>query len=417
MKKLLGITVMSGVMTLIKIGIGFIIAKLVALYTGPTGMALLGQLQSLVTAVNGIANAPTSTGVVKYTAENHESYEKCSPWWRASTYYILLITLCFTPFLLFLSSDIASWVFHDPDYQWVVIITILTLPITSFGTAINSVLNGLQNYKFYILTGVFSALISGILICTMIVFWGIKGALVAASLQYFFIGLVAFIINSRQSWMKFSYWIGRTDSQAKKNIFEFVLMTTVSSVIIPISLIFIRNSLVAHAGWDSAGQWQAVWKISEVYLGVLTMALSVYYLPKLATLESANDIKKEINSVVLFVLPFITLVALFIYLLRDYIIVILFTPDFLVARDLFAIQLVGDVIKVISWLYAYPMLAKKATKYFIGTEVFFGCTWVMLSLYFIEKHGISGANIAYVVNYIFYFLFVFFNLKRIIQLK
>jgi PST family polysaccharide transporter len=87
------------------------------------------------------------------------------------------------------------------------------------------------------------------------------------------------------------------------------------------------------------------------------------------------------------------------------------------ARDLFAIQLVGDVIKVISWLYAYPMLAKKATKYFIGTEIFFGFTWVLLSIFFINKHGVSGANIAYAVNYFFYFLFVFFNLKRVISLK
>lgn len=417
MKKLLGITVMSGVMTLVKIGIGFIIAKLIALYTGPAGMALLGQLQSLVTGVNGIANAPTSTGIVKYTAENSDSYDKCSPWWRASMYYTFIITLCSAPLLIFFSNNIAEWVFHDTGYQWIVIISVLTLPVTSFGTAIISVLNGLQNYKFYILTGLFSAVLSGVIISIMIVLWGIKGALIAASLQYVIISMIAFAINFRQAWMKLSYWIGKTDYQAKKNIFEFVLMTAISSVIIPIALIFIRNALVTHAGWDSAGQWQAVWKISEVYLGVLTMALSVYYLPKLASLKSADEIKSEINSVVLFVLPVIVLAALLIYFLRDYVIAILFTPEFLPARDLFAIQLAGDVIKVISWLYAYPMLAKKATKYFISTEIFFGVTWVLLSVYFIEKYGVSGANIAYVVNYIMYFLVVFFNLKRVISLR
>lgn len=417
MKKLLGITVMSGVMTLVKIGIGFIIAKLIALYTGPAGMALLGQLQSLVTGVNGIANAPTSTGIVKYTAENSDSYDKCSPWWRASMYYTFIITLCSAPLLIFFSNNIAEWVFHDTGYQWIVIISVLTLPVTSFGTAIISVLNGLQNYKFYILTGLFSAVLSGVIISIMIVLWGIKGALFAASLQYVIISMIAFAINFRQAWMKLSYWIGKTDYQAKKNIFEFVLMTAISSVIIPIALIFIRNALVTHAGWDSAGQWQAVWKISEVYLGVLTMALSVYYLPKLASLKSADEIKSEINSVVLFVFPVIVLAALLIYFLRDYVIAILFTPEFLPARDLFAIQLAGDVIKVISWLYAYPMLAKKATKYFISTEIFFGVTWVLLSVYFIEKYGVSGANIAYVVNYIMYFLVVFFNLKRVISLR
>ena len=222
MKKLLGITVMSGVMTLVKIGIGFIIAKLIALYTGPAGMALLGQLQSLVTGVNGIANAPTSTGIVKYTAENSDSYDKCSPWWRASMYYTFIITLCSAPLLIFFSNNIAEWVFHDTGYQWIVIISVLTLPVTSFGTAIISVLNGLQNYKFYILTGLFSAVLSGVIISIMIVLWGIKGALIAASLQYVIISMIAFAINFRQAWMKLSYWIGKTDYQAKKNIFEFV---------------------------------------------------------------------------------------------------------------------------------------------------------------------------------------------------
>lgn len=417
MKKLLSITIMSGVMTLIKIAIGFVIAKLIALYTGPAGMALLGQLQSLVIGVNGVANAPTSSGIVKYTAENVESYEKCSPWWRASLYYTFLITLCFTPFLLFFSGNIAEWIFHDLQYRWVVVVAVLTLPITSFGTAIVSVLNGLQNYRFYIITGILSAVLSGMLISLMIVLWGIKGALIAAALQYAFIGLIAFLINFRQAWMKLSFWVGRSNSHAKKDIFEYVLMTAVSAVALPVALIFIRNSLVAFVGWDSAGQWQAVWKISEVYLGVLTMALSVYYLPKLASLNDASAIKKEINSVVVFILPVIITAAAVIYLLRDYIIVLLFTPDFSVARDLFAIQLTGDVIKVVSWLYAYPMLAKKATKYFVGTEVIFSATWIILSHFFVKKYGLSGANIAYVVNYIFYFMFVFLNLKRIITLK
>ncbi|MDM6886964.1 O-antigen flippase, partial [Enterobacter asburiae] len=95
------------------------------------------------------------------------------------------------------------------------------------------------------------------------------------------------------------------------------------------------------------------------------------------------EIKKEINSVFVVILPVIIFAALCIYLLRDYIIKLLFTSEFMAARDLFAIQLIGDVIKVISWLYAYPMLAKKATKYFIGTEIFFGITWVLLSIFFI----------------------------------
>lgn len=54
MKKMLSVTLTTGVLTLYKILSGFIIAKIVALYTGPTGIAMLGQLQSLLTALNGV---------------------------------------------------------------------------------------------------------------------------------------------------------------------------------------------------------------------------------------------------------------------------------------------------------------------------------------------------------------------------
>lgn len=47
----------------------FLISKFIAVYTGTTGMALLGQAQNLITMLNGIVNAPTSNAVVRYTSE------------------------------------------------------------------------------------------------------------------------------------------------------------------------------------------------------------------------------------------------------------------------------------------------------------------------------------------------------------
>ena len=104
--------------------------------------------------------------------------------------------------------------------------------------------------------------------------------------------------------------------------------------------------------------------------------------------------------------------AFCVYLLRDVAISLLFTEDFRNARDLFAIQLAGDVIKIASWLYAYPMLSRGATKWFVGTEITFSLLLVVLSYAFISYAGLEGAPIAYLVNYSICFLFIFLNLKR-----
>ena len=69
MKRLLKVTAMTGLLTLLRMAMGFVIAKVVAIYTGPTGMAMLGQVQSMVGSLNGIINAPAGSGVVCFTAE------------------------------------------------------------------------------------------------------------------------------------------------------------------------------------------------------------------------------------------------------------------------------------------------------------------------------------------------------------
>ncbi|MGC8401435.1 hypothetical protein ACP3P6_15685 [Enterobacter mori] len=112
-------------------------------------------------------------------------------------------------------------------------------------------------------------------------------------------------------------------------------MAMVSALTLPVAQVCIRKILIAEAGWDMAGQWQSVWKISEVYLSVVTMALGTYFMPKLAKLKSVAEIQKEIHSVVLVILPVIIAMSLCIYFTRDWIIQILFTNEFSKARDLY----------------------------------------------------------------------------------
>ena len=91
----------------------------------------------------------------------------------------------------------------------------------------------------------------------------------------------------------------------------------------------IRNHLIHTFSMQEAGLWQSVWMISSTYLTVLTTAFSTYYLPKLSELQKKEELRKEILSGYKIILPFVFVSALFIYLLRDYIIYILFTPEFI----------------------------------------------------------------------------------------
>ncbi|MCE4588207.1 O-antigen translocase, partial [Escherichia coli] len=415
MKKMLAVTMSTASLTFYKILSGFIVAKIVAIYTGPSGIALLGQLQSLITALNGVVVAPVGNGIVRYTSANAPGdYDSCSKWWRAA----IILSLC----LLFIVASmgilgrnyIASFLLKESSYQWVVILCCLVLPLSIVNTAFVSVINGEQKYKRFIGVGFASNTLSTISVLLLIYFYGLSGALVAVAINTSIAGGVVLLVSLREPWFKFKYWFGQVNKQHLKDIGGYVLMAITAAIATPLALMQLRLYLVNFAGWESAGQWQAVWKISEVYLSIITMALSTFYLPQLSKIKSGEEIKVEIWRTAKVVLPIVIVLAFFVYILRDFIIYVLFTKDFIPARDLFSIQLVGDVVKIFAWLFAFPMLSRGATKWFIFSEVFFSCTLVVFGYYFIKSFGAHGANFAYLVNYIIYFIFVFFNINKIV---
>ncbi|WKE66788.1 O-antigen translocase [Gallaecimonas kandeliae] len=417
MKKMLKVTALTGLFTFLKMAIGFVIGKVVAIYTGPSGIAVLGQFQSFSTALNGFVNAPVSSGVIRYTAENmDDGYEACSSWWKASIFWVALILMAVVPTTIILSDQISLFLFNDKKYNSVIIACVLVLPFVALGTLCSSILNGFQQYRRYVFTGMTSVVISGLLMLLLIISYGLIGALLAAALQYAFIGVFIFIAVCKQPWCKLRFFLrGFVFKPFVWNLGGYTLMAVTSALAMPVALVFVRNLLVSNLGWEDTGLWQAVWKVSEVYLGVITMALGTYYLPRLSSAKSKESFLDEIKSTFKFVVPVVLISSLAIYLLRDFIISILFTSDFNGASNLFLFQLLGDNVKIASWVLSYPVLSKGAVRWFVVGEIIFSISLVCLSSFFVQEFGLVGANMAYLVNYAGYFLFMLVVLKNVMK--
>ena len=75
-------------------------------------------------------------------------------------------------------------------------------------------------------------------------------------------------------------------------------------------------------------------------------------------------------------------------------------------------QLVGDVIKIASWMLAYIMVAKAMTRWFIISEIAFSASFVVLVIVATEALGVRGATFAFMVNYAIYLLFILWLFGR-----
>jgi len=108
----------------------------------------------------------------------------------------------------------------------------------------------------------------------------------------------------------------------------------------------------------------------------------------------------------------VILMAVGIFILKDFIIWLLFTEEFSPVRDLFLWQLIGDVIKISSWLFSYIMVAKKMSRVLISTEIIFGLSFIVLSIISVGSFGLVGVTYSFAINYLFYFVAVIFLTKN-----
>jgi PST family polysaccharide transporter len=154
-------------------------------------------------------------------------------------------------------------------------------------------------------------------------------------------------------------------------------------------------------------------RVSDGYLLMITTSINIYYLPKLSSLKTDAEIRKEIKYGFKIIVPFTMLGCAMIYFLRFFIIRTLYTPEFLAMEHLFLFQLLGDVMKVASLMLGYLLIAKSMLKTAMFTETIFSILWVVLGYFFITYFGLQGISIAFFINYVIYFLMMVFLFRKL----
>ena len=404
-------SVLTGISTVIKLVSAFVINKVIALYIGPAGLAIVGQLQSFTSIITTFSNGAISSGIVKYTAEYQDIEEK-KKIFSSSIVISLICSLIISIFLFGFSDYLSELILKDIQYSSVFIIFGATIFLFALNMVLISILNGQKEIKKYVLVNIAGSIFSLVFTSILIMQLNLMGALYAMVLNQsvmFFVTL-AFVIKS--SWFKLEYFKQGLDKESLSKLSKYSLMAIVSALTVPVSHLIIREYIGENLGWDSAGYWQGIWYISTMYLMLVTTTLGVYYLPRLSEIQDNKELRKEIFSGYKIIMPIVILASLIIFLLKEYVILIAFSKDFMPMMELFAWQLIGDVIKIASWLLAYLMLAKAMTKVFIYTEVLFSALFVGLSILFVDKFGLVGITYAYSLNYFLYLIMMIFIFRK-----
>jgi polysaccharide transporter, PST family len=405
----------SAIATIVRMINGFIVIKIIAIYGGPTGLALIGQLQSVLTMTQIIGSGAINNGVIKYTAEYGDDILRKKHLWNAAVKISLMTTIPVAFVMFVFSDDIALIILKSYEYTFVFKLLAITLIFFVLNSLMLSILNGQKEIVSLTIITIIQSFISLILTIGLVYFFGLKGALSALVIGQSIVFFVALRFFIKKSWFGVEILKTKFDKVICKKLLKFSLMALTSAVTVPVSQLFLRNYIGENLSWNDAGYWDAITRVSSAYLMVITTTLSIYYLPKLSSIIETPKLRREIWNGYKFIMPLVIIGAFLIYFLKDQIIVVLFTKEFLPIAELFFWQLIGDVLKIGSWLLGNLLLAKAMAKLFIGVEIVFATSFVVLSLLFVDLYGLIGITMSYALNYLIAWISMYFLLRKYIN--
>jgi len=389
------ITSLNSLSVLIKIGIGLVTSKLLALFVGPSGMALVGNLRNFSSSLESISTLGFQNGIVKYVAESKGDKQQLQK--TISTVFIslFLVSILLSSFLYFLAVFWNKQIFGSHfEYEIVIKALALALPWLTISVFLLSVINGLGKFAAVIWITILGNVIGLIVSISLILQYKTLGALLSIVISPALLFFVTYYFISKEFQfsriIRFNYF----DFKIIRNLSSYSLMALVSSVLGPLVLLAIRKNVIVVVGIEQAGFWETMSRISSYYMMFISTILTVYFLPKLAMAKDNLESKKVFWNFYKNILPLFIIGLIVIYFSRNLLIKLLFTSEFLPVTSLFFWQLFGDFLKVASLILGYQFYAKKMTLAFIFSELASLAVLYFSSIFLIKFFGIQGIVMA-----------------------
>ena len=396
--------------------LGIISQKLIAIYLGPDGIAYVGNLKNALSIFGLGATAGVDQGVLKYQAELNENPEELKKLYSTSLAFILVGSIIFSFLLIFKASYWSFFLFRTTHYSYLFIILGITIPFTALYNLCFAIINGQLNYKKATLITLITAALITMLIIILVVFYQLPGVLLAITLSPSIQLIVLFFFARKQinllRKLKILFYRVYTNG-----LFVFIVMSFVAVVLSNLIDIKLRSYLITKLSVNDAGYWTTMLNLSNYYLSFMTGVYSLYVLPKFSTIKDFKIFVKEVIYIYKIILPIFGIMFIAIFLLRDFIITILYSQDFLPMAILFKWQLIGDMVKIMAVVIAYQFIAQKLWKLFILTEIISMLLLYVFAPYFVENMGVEGITFAHFLRYLVYLAIVIISIIFVYKKK
>jgi PST family polysaccharide transporter len=214
--------------------------------------------------------------------------------------------------------------------------------------------------------------------------------------------LRAWFLNSRGWW----------DAGAARHFFSFSTTMVITGFLGSAAVLAVRGNIVRSQGLQRTGLFDAAWSISMNQVTLVLASVQTYYLPALTRARTKAEKTSEISRVLVAGTMAAAIVIAGLALWQPLVLDLFYSRVFQGAHQYLRWTLVGDYLKVSSWILSVPMLAAADMKFFLASDLAASATF--LGAAFLLTRWVTpaeGASIAFVLMYTVHLIICLFYVR------
>jgi len=402
-QQILRTTFIIGGASIINILIGLVRMKLVAVILGPAGVGLVGLLNNVMTAGSNIAALGVSNSGTRQIAEarGHGKHEAIGAARKGLFLLSVILAMAGAAAFLLSSNMIAKFILADETLADQVRWLAIGVAVTVIAGSQRALLTGFRRVGDIAKVTIISSLLSALVGTSAIYMFGDDGLLLlvlAAPItglltNSYFSARLPRVGKSRNSFLQIKeQWAA---------LIRIGSAFMVAGLSVTLGQLAVRTMVQNELGVDSLGHFQAAWSISMTYIGFVLTAMGTDYYPRLTSViadheKSTRLVNEQAEVAILLAGP--VLVAMIS--LAPWVIRVMYTEEFMAATSVLRWQILGDVLKILSWPMGFIILACGKGKIFMIKEALVMGFFVLLVWVLLPRLGLEATGVAFFAMYL-----------------
>jgi len=343
------------------------------------------------------AGGGITNGIIRNISATSSETER-RRWISAGTAITVLSSIALAAVALMLALFGDRAIFGKSGYGLVFVGIAAAQVLVGFGNLALAYFSGIGDSRTFAAVQIVANILSLLLLIALTEGAGLRGAMLGLILGPAAIGAIALWCFSKKVPRHNIFHI-IWDWPLLKDLLSYAAVMASSVAAVPLAQLLIRIDLSERLGWEVVGYWQAVAKISDANMQVIGVIIINYLLPQLSSQRDAASALRMLSHTGVRMLGLFVVVCGLIYIVRDYLILIIYSKQFLAAADLILPQLVGDTLKAATLLLYYYFMSRGRVLVVFISELVLGIAIYVLYLLLVPSHGAIAPIYAYAAAY------------------